>query len=310
MCLGTGAFGSDISVDESFAMLDEFAEAGGNFADTAHIYAAWLPHGIGQSERTLGKWLASRQPRDFIVGTKGGHPELATMKISRLSPECITRDVEESLERLGLTSVDLYWLHRDDPEVPIDEILEALNEHVIAGRVRYLGASNWSSERITAANDEAGRRGLTGFCASQIQWSLAEVNAEQRGLNGMVQMDEATLTWHRNNNFPVAAYSSQANGFFAHPLPASGEVITDKQKALASSYLSPTNELRYARVQELAQRLNRTPNEVALAYVWSQSFPAIAIIGPGRLEQLKDSLRAADLWLDAKDVAFLEYSGN
>jgi aryl-alcohol dehydrogenase-like predicted oxidoreductase len=306
ICLGTGTFGSDISTDASFAMLDAFAEAGGNFADTAHVYAAWLLQGVGQSERTLGKWLASRQPRDFLVGTKGGHPDLATMDVSRLTPDCIASDLEESLDRLGLSTVDLYWLHRDDPQVPVGEILDALNEHIDAGRVRYLGASNWSVERITTTNEEAKQRGLVGFCASQIAWSLAEVNPQKRGAGGSVQMHEAILTWHRNTGFPIAAYSAQANGFFAHPLPVPGAEMTDKQKALAPSYLSSKNALCHARAQELGLRLGRSAHEVALAYVWNQTFPAVAIIGPRRLEQLRDSLNAADLRLSDEDVAFLE----
>ena len=119
-------------------------------------------------------------------------------------------------------------------------------------------------------------------------------------------MDEKTLTWHRHTGFPVAAYSAQANGFFAHPLPIAGAAMTDKQKALASSYLSPTNALRYVRAEELGLRLGRTTHEVALAYLWSQSFPAAAIIGPRRLEQLRSSLRAADLQLSKEEVTFLE----
>src|SRR5215210_7836620 len=119
-------------------------------------------------------------------------------------------------------------------------------------------------------------------------------------------MDEEILTWHRHTGFPVAAYSAQANGFFAHPLPEPGAELTDKQKALAPSYLSPKNELRHARTQELGLRLGRTAHEVALAYLWSQTFPVVAIIGPRRLDQLRDSLKATGLRLSAEDIAFLE----
>ena len=119
-------------------------------------------------------------------------------------------------------------------------------------------------------------------------------------------MDDEILTWHRNTGFPVAAYSAQANGFFAYPLPEPGAEMTRKQKALAPSYLSPKNALRHAHAQELGFRLGRTAHEVALAYLWNQTFPAVAIIGPRRLEQLRDSLKAADLRLSAEDVAFLE----
>lgn len=148
ICLGVAEFGLGITDDESFAMLDAFATAGGNMADTAHVYAAWLPDGQGESERALGRWLRSRQPRDFFVATKGGHPNLADMSIARLAPECIAQDLNESLERLRQDSVDLYWLHRDAPQVAVGEIMDALNEHLRQGCVRALGASNWSVARI------------------------------------------------------------------------------------------------------------------------------------------------------------------
>jgi aryl-alcohol dehydrogenase-like predicted oxidoreductase len=309
LCLGVAEHGSNISRDESFAMLDAFAEAGGNFADSAHIYAAWLEGGVGQSERTLGQWLAARRPSGFLVGTKGGHPVLETMHISRLSPEDIARDLDESLERLQQDSVALYYLHRDDEAVPVSEIMDALNEHVSAGRVGALGASNWSAQRIEEANAYAAQHNKRGFCASQIGWSLAEVSPQARGAALTVQMDDATLAWHRRSGFPQIAYSSQANGLFAHPEFPFDAPSTPKQKALAHSYGTSRNAVRRQKSEALARELGRTPNEIALAYVWSQSFPGVAVIGPRRVEQIHDSLRAADLRLSPEQVALLEQDG-
>lgn len=306
ICLGTGSFGTEISEDKSLAMLDAFAEAGGNFIDSAHIYAAWLPNGTGQSERTVGKWLRSRRPNDFIVGTKGGHPHLDSMEISRLSPEEIANDLNDSLERLQRDQIEMYWLHRDDPQIPVDEIMGALNTHIQSGKILALGASNWNTDRIEAANAVASKEGWTGFSASQIRWSLAEVNPAMQGNAGMVQMDESILTWHRAKGFPAASYSSQANGFFAHPLPNPNGTMTEKQKSLAPTYLSPKNRERYQRAEGLGRKLGRSAHEIALAYMWSQSFPSIAIIGPGRLEQLRESLLVADLKLSPDEVSLLE----
>ena len=116
LCLGTGGFGTRIPQDQAFQMLDRFAELGGNFLDTARVYAAWLPGGEGASERTIGAWLKSRDmAASCIVATKGAHPNLATMRISRLTPAEIAADVSASLEALGVEAIDLYWLHRDDP---------------------------------------------------------------------------------------------------------------------------------------------------------------------------------------------------
>ena len=306
MCLGVAEHGSAISPDDSLRMLDAFVEAGGNFADTAHIYASWLPDGEGQSERALGRWLQSRRPRNFLVATKGAHPKLDTMGDSRLAPQDIERDLSESLERLQLDSIGLYWLHRDDPDVPVSEIMQALSEHVRAGLVGAIGASNWSPSRIEAANAYAREHGLPQFCASQIGWSLAETNDAARGAGNTLQMDAETLSWHRRANFAAIAYSSQANGFFAHALARSPEEATPKQKSLAPSYASERNSQRHERAAQLARELGRTPNEIALAWVWSQSFPSVAIIGPRSLEQLQSSLRAADLKLSPEQAAWLE----
>ena len=306
ICLGVAEFGSKISAEESFAMLDDFVAAGGNCADSAHIYAAWLPDGWGQSERTLGAWLKARQPRDFFVSTKGGHPDLQNMSNSRLTPECIAQDLAESLERLQRDSVELYWLHRDDPQVPVGEIINALNDLISARKIGAIGASNWSGARIEAANQYAAQNGLVGFCASQIGWSLAEVNPQVRGAALTVQMDDELLHWHRQHRFPVMAYSSQANGFFHYDLPEENAAMTAKQKALAHSYLSDKNRARYQRAAQLAHKLKRSAPEVALAYNWSQNFPSVAIVGATKREQLQETLRAADLQLAPDHVAFLE----
>jgi aryl-alcohol dehydrogenase-like predicted oxidoreductase len=306
LCIGVAEHGSSIAEADSFAMLDAFVEAGGNFADTAHIYAAWLDGGVGQSERTLGRWMESRKPTNFFVGTKGGHPDLATMEVSRLAPEDIARDLDESLERLQQDSVALYYLHRDDTAVPVGEIMSALDEHVKSGRVGALGASNWSAARIDEANAYAAENGLAGFSASQIGWSLAEISPQARGGGRTVQMDSETLQWHRRGGLAQIAYSSQANGLFAHPQFDFGAPTTPKQKSLAHSYGTPRNAVRRRKAEALAKELDRSANEIALAYVWSQSFPGVAVIGPRREEQLRDSLRAADLRLSPEQVALLE----
>jgi aryl-alcohol dehydrogenase-like predicted oxidoreductase len=243
-----------------------------------------------------------------MVSTKGGHPPLETMEESRLSPEDIAHDLQESLDRLQLDSVDLYWMHRDDSTVPALEIIEALNEQMQAGRIRAIGASNWSAQRIEEANAGAARHGLAGFCASQIGWSLAIVNDAVRGAANTIQMDDETLRWHRHSGFAQMAYSSQANGFFAVPLPQEKADMTDKQKKLAPSYLNDQNRSRYSRAEELAATLGRTAHEVALSYIWSQSFPGVAIIGSRNSEQLAASLSVADLRLSPEQVAFLEGS--
>ena len=215
LCLGTGGFGSAVPREEAFALLDAFAAGGGSFLDTAHIYAAWLPGGAGASERTIGAWLASRGMRArMLLATKGGHPDLAPGSPGRLRPEDIEHDLGESLERLQVERVDLYWLHRDDRSLPVGEILSALAPQVAAGRIGSIGASNWRPERLQEANAWAAAHGVPGFLASSIGWSLARAVPERIPPGDMLFMDAAQLDWYRGNGLPVVAYSSQANGYF------------------------------------------------------------------------------------------------
>jgi len=306
--LGTGNYGSSISAEDSFRLLDEFAGAGGNLLDTAHIYAAWLPDGAGKSEKTIGHWLRKSGLRDkMIVATKGGHFELATPEISRVRPECIDRDIQESQDRLQLDMIDLYYLHRDDPAVPVPELLDVLQPHLRDGRIKAIGTSNWSPERLQIAQQEARARGQIGFSCSSCAWSLAESDASLQGYTGMYVIRDEALRWHRESQFPLIAYSAQAQGFFAQswtwpdlPNP------TSKQQALMKNYYSEMNVSRWQRAQMLAKMLKCSTNIVALAYAASQEFPSAALIGPNSLAQLRESLAAADLKLSLAQVEFVE----
>lgn len=307
VCLGGGPLGSAISVDDSFKLLDTLVECGGNWVDTAHVYAAWLPDGGGLSERAIGAWLKARGVRkSFMVGTKGAHPDLKTMSISRLRPQDITQDLFESLERLGSDYVDIYWLHRDDPAVPVGEIISCLNEHRAAGRIYALGASNWTVERITEANDFAARNQLAGFCASQIAWSLAERNYVKPAYAGMLAMDAETLQFHRQSGLPAVAYSSQAGGLFNKITAASEHDPEMANTGMAKHYFNPVTFRRAERARELAARYGCDANTIAVAYLLNQSFAGYAITGCRTVAQVRSSCSAADLILSVEEVAWLE----
>ncbi len=306
ICLGTGSFGTATPTDDAFRMLDLFTELGGSFVDTARVYAAWVPGGEGVSERTIGAWLKSRgMASGFVVATKGGHPNLVTMHMSRLSPAEIAADVEASLAALQVEAIDIYWLHRDDPAIPVSEIMDALNEHVAAGRLRAIGASNWTPERIEAANAYAAGAGRVGFCGSQIGWSLARPNPTAKGFGGERDMDGATLDYHRRTGFPVMAYSSQAAGFFAGKADRYRGPDA-KDDGFARRYVSDGNFVRLDRAREVAARHGRTANDVALAYLLSQSFPVYALVGCHTVEQLRSSCAACSLRLSPDEIVYLE----
>lgn len=304
LCLGTGRFGSAIDAGAAREMLDAFVEVGGDFIDTAHCYADWIPGGAGASERCIGDWIAERDAREqLIVGTKGGHPNRDSHGRPRLRPDEIAHDLTVSLERLRIDRIDLYWLHRDDPDIPVDEILDLLNGHLAAGRIRAIGASNWSIARLEAAGHCARRRGWTGFCASQIGWSLA-VCASPEPSDPMDTrfMDDGAWQWHCRSRLPVTPFSPQARGFFAGKVRR-GKPVSDD--VIARRYDSPGNLDRLDRAGALAEDMGTTANGIALAWLFSQPFPVSAVIGPRNVDQLAESLAAADLRLSAEQARWL-----
>jgi aryl-alcohol dehydrogenase-like predicted oxidoreductase len=307
VCLGSTDFGSVIPAPDAFALLDEFVALGGNFVDTAHVYANWLPGPRSISEKTIGQWLRARGVRDqIVVGTKGAHPDMATMHVSRLSRAEIVQDLSESLDHLQTDTIDLYWLHRDDPAIPVGEIVDILNEQIEAGKIRYVGVSNWSIPRIQAALDYAQRSGKQAFVANQPMWSLAAPNMAKHPDKTIIAMDQDGIDFHRRTGMAVLAYSSQAHGFFSK-LDAKG--WDGVPKGDLTLFDNATNWKRLERIRELTQRYGVAINDVVLAYLLCQPFPTIPIIGSKRIEQLRSSLKAFEVPLTPDDVAYLEVSG-
>lgn len=297
ICLGTALLGSTIPRDDAFRLLDAFVEAGGCFLDSAHCYADWLGGERSVSEKTIGAWMRARgNRRDVVVATKGAHPEMPSMRL-RLSPEEITKDLTESLEYLGVETIDLYWLHRDDPSRPVAEILGVLGEHARAGRIRYYGCSNWSAARMEEAREHAARAGMRGFVASQNMWSLARPVAAAIGDRTLVCMGDAEVAFHRLHGMAAVPFSSQAGGLFAK---------MERGMEPPPLYRSEENRRRFERAQVLARRHGRTVNDVALAYLTSQEFPVFPIVGCRDLEQLAASMGAAGFRLEPEEVRLLE----
>lgn len=299
ICLGTGGLGSSLDREQSFDLLDALVAQGGNFLDSAKVYADWLPGERSTSERTVGRWMKARGNRaQIIVGTKGAHPDLSSMPISRLSAADIAHDVDASLEHLQTDYIDLYWLHRDDPNKPAGEIIESLNIHINAGKLRYIGCSNWRAERIAQANDYAAAHGLKGFVANQMLWSLAAVNPDGIPDKTLVWMDEGLRDYHQQTGMAAIPYSSQANGLFS-------KMAQGRLPATAGMYWTDENQKRLLRIQELAGQLGLTITQVVLGYLTSQPFCTVPIVGCHTYSQLADSLSAADVHLTQEQLQFL-----
>lgn len=303
ICLGTPEYGSSISRQDSFTLMDSFLDLGGNFLDTAHIYANWQCETKGMSELTIGAWVAERKCRDkVIVGTKGGS-YTNECPIPRLAPEQITGDLKLGLARLRFDYVDLYWLHRDDPRRPVGEMMDTLDVLRKQGLIRWYAASNWSAARLQDAAQYAAQKGIQPFAASQIQWSLADLNPAGVLDPTMLEMDEETLRYHLASGLPQVPFTSQARGFF------SGAYFSDRPESgkasVREAYGSDLNWGRLARATELSRELHCTPNQIALAYLMSQPFACFPIVGGRRVDQLKDSCAAAAVHLTPGQVEFL-----
>ncbi len=305
LCLGSNRFGTVIDQTDAFALLDAFVEVGGNFIDTALIYADWIPDAPkSASEKTIGQWLKRSSNRDRVVlATKGGHPDLSTMHLHRLSKTDITRDIDASLSNLQTDVIDLYWLHRDATSVPVANLIETLNQQVQAGKIRYFGCSNWQVERIIAANDYANKNDSQGFVASQPWWSLAQPNRGALSYSeNMVVFGSKEQAFHRQTGLAVMPYSAQARGYFSK-LDKLGTIgLTETDRA---SFFNETNARRWPRVKQLAEKHGVPVSHVALSYLTSQPFVVIPIIGCRTPNQLLDSTTAANLFLTQEEITFL-----
>jgi aryl-alcohol dehydrogenase-like predicted oxidoreductase len=292
LCCGGVSLGTTLRGEAMDRLLDAFLDLGGNFFDTAHCYSFWLDGGTAASEIAIGDFVRRRPGKGLIVATKGGHssePRYRTVD-RHLAPGRIAADLDDSLARLGVEAIDLYWLHRDDPREPVASVVETLNAEVKRGRVRYLGASNWSSRRIAEANTYAAAHGLRGFVASQPEWSLGVPNG--RTNSTLTFFGDADEAWSRREGFPIIPYTSTAGGYFGNGGKTAG-------------FDNATSRARLARVQKLAGELGKSPNQVALASLMSHDFPVIPILGTTNVEHLRDAAGAVGVKLSAEQQKWL-----
>jgi Predicted oxidoreductases (related to aryl-alcohol dehydrogenases) len=304
IALGTDYFGTSVPKETAFSLLDRYLERGGNCIDTARFYADWMPNGHGASERIIGEWLKSSRARDrLLISTKGGHPPIEDMGKSRLYAEFIMSDLDESLSALGTDHVDLYWLHRDSPDRPIEDIMENLRPIAESKKVRAFGCSNWRVPRIAEANRYARGAGLPPFCMSQIQWSLAASTPEAHGDVTKVIMNDQEFAGYVKQKLPIMCYSSQAKGFFVRPLSGPGAI----NKKSYDWFCSPENLERKERLTRYAAEKGLPPTAVALGYVLCNRLSAIALVGCRSIEQLDDSFSAQDVDIPLKDLDWLFY---
>jgi aryl-alcohol dehydrogenase-like predicted oxidoreductase len=303
ICLGTADLGSSVNKKESYAILDAYLDLGGNFLDTAKVYADWLPGERSISEKLLGEWMHQRRNRQRIVlATKGAHPDLATMHLPRMTRAEIEADLHASLRHLQSEVIDLYWLHRDDPARPVEDILTTLNDAVRAGKIRYFGCSNWRVARLREANEYAATHGLHGFSANQPLWNMAVIDAQALGDPTIVTMDNDMWKYHRETQLPAIPFSAGANGLFQKLEKGAYRSL---DPILQQVYGSPANLIRFERALQLASRHNLTITQVVLGFLRSQPFPVHPIVGPKTITQLRDCMTATGVQLEEPEISYM-----
>ena len=292
-CIGLGGRFGESDPAECEAVLDAYLALGGNLIDTAHAYAG------GESERFLRCWLAKKNRRkQVILVDKGCHSPAGGAR--RVNPDCLKNDLAESLDRLGTSYIDLYLLHRDDENVPVGPLLDALEEEQRAGRIHAAGASNWRTHRLEQAARYAAERGSLGFVVSSSHLSLAV--PQEPMWPGVVSLDADGRAWHRRTGLTLLAWSAQARGWFYGAYTRGERSDSDVHRV----YDSLENRRRLVRAEDLARRRGTTPGRIALVYVLNQAFPVVGLIGPERVSELADTLHAAEISLGADEVHYLE----
>ncbi|MGI8422607.1 MAG: aldo/keto reductase [Chloroflexota bacterium] len=283
-------------------MIEAYLERGGNMIDTANVY------GGGRSERAIGDWLRrSGRREDIQLLTKGAHHDKSG---KRVTPDEISYDLGQSLERLGVPSVDLYVLHRDDPLVPVGPIVETLNAHAARGRTKVFGGSNWSHERLEEAATYARARGLTPFAASSPNLALAVPNEPMWADCVSIAGDAEAQAWYRRAAMPVLSWSSQASGFFSGRFSPEFTPENAGDKDVVRVYFGEENWERYRRAQQLGEELGKSAIQIGLAWVMNQpDLNVFALVGPRTPDELNSSLDAAELTLTRDKVRWLNLEG-
>jgi predicted dehydrogenase/aryl-alcohol dehydrogenase-like predicted oxidoreductase len=270
-------------------LLDAFYERGGNLLDTAWGY------GGGRCETLLGQWLKARGVRDDVsVISKGVHSPLTY-------PDVVGRQLAESLARLNTDYLDLYFMHRDNLDIPVGEFVDAIDAEVRVGRIRAWGGSNWSRERMDEAIAYARANGKTPPTALSNNFSLATM-LEAPWAGCYAASDDAWRAWLKERGIPNFAWSSQAQGFFTDR--AGRDKTSDA--SMVRCWYSDDNFARRDRAAELAAKYGVNANQVALAYILALDLPVVPLIGPLAMVELEDSLHALQLELTPAEVRWLE----
>jgi aryl-alcohol dehydrogenase-like predicted oxidoreductase len=300
LCLGGNVFGWTADEAASFTVLDALVNAGLNFIDTADVYSVWVPgHHGGESETVIGSWLKrSGRRKDVVIATKVGMQMAPDRK--GLSAVHITRSVEESLQRLRTDYIDLYFSHCDDATVPLEETLGAYQKLINAGKVRAIGASNYTAARLTQALEVSRKSGLPRYEVLQPHYNLYARSDYESGLEPLCL--EAQIG--------VVSYFALASGFLSGKYRTAADAAKSARgKGVVEKFLNARGLKILAALDDVGRRHRASPASVALA--WQIARPSITapIASATTVEQLNELVAATRLQLDTTDIEQLNSAG-
>ncbi len=295
LVFGGNVFGWTVDEKGSFELLDQFLEQGFNCVDTADVYSKWKPGNKGgESEIIIGNWFKARGNRAKVVLASKCGMEMAPDK-KGLSKAYIVRAVEDSLKRLQTDYIDLYQSHRDDPETPVAETMEAHAQLVKAGKIRVVGASNYSAERLKASLAASAKAGIPRYETLQPNFSLCE-RADFEGAVQNLCVAEGVS---------VIPYYSLASGFLTGKYRSEADVADKARAAGVKKYLNPKGFGILKALDEVSARSNATQAQVALAWILHQPAIAAPIASATTKVQLADILKSTRVKLDKDALAML-----
>jgi aryl-alcohol dehydrogenase-like predicted oxidoreductase len=292
ICAGGNVYGWTLPEADAFRQFDQALDLGLNFIDTADVYSRWAPgHEGGESETIIGKWFAkSGRRKEVILATKVGMDMGAGRK--GLKPDYIRQAVEASLKRLQTDYIDLYQAHSDDADTPLEETLKAFDDLVKAGKVRYIGASNYTGARLAEALETSRKNNLTSYVSLQPHYNLVEREKFETDLLPVVQ----------KYHLGVIPYFSLAAGFLSGKYRSKQDAEKAARGAMVQKYMNDWGFGVIAVLNEIANAKGSTPARVALAWLIAQPGVTAPIASATNDKQLNDLAEAAKLKLDSESI--------
>lgn len=295
--MGLGCVNAGLKWDgkEADRLFDAFFDLGGNFYDTARVYSDWIPPERGRSERVIGDWLKRSGKRNHIViCTKGGHPDMTVpnpdLHKNRVTRQEMRKDVEASLRALGTDYIDLYLYHRDDEKIPVEDLIDTMEEFVKEGKIKYYGCSNWSTERMRAAGKYCAEKGFRGFAANQALLNVGEASMNPPKDDTLMRMDEEMRMYHKNTSTNLAMpYMSSCSGFFQKLMQKGESAVLD------SEYYTEGNLQMFDRLKKIVEQYECTLTQAVLGFFTVQDFICLPLYGPRNVEDIKEALDTFDI---------------